>query len=226
MARSAASDRLKQIRKDVKVGKLKAEVAYELIRAERLSRLRLYTEAAVRLGRAVEADLYATARDLGIDLTDRIIPKLEDIRKEIQGSQTKIALSRQFSDISDLSAIVTRMVVAMLELANNSDLRSGESSSEPRRNRRLYQDFRQHVAESNLKMRLATESTVIDQIQEKRNRAAHAAIAGGKREISAAELRILTADVEKVLGLLRDVRIGTISQQRALAAVPLIPVVD
>ncbi len=45
-------------------------VARELTRAEQLAEQGFYSEAGLRLGRAIEAGLYSIARELNIDLTN------------------------------------------------------------------------------------------------------------------------------------------------------------
>jgi hypothetical protein len=189
-------------------------VVYELNRASKLAEAGLYTEASLRLGRAVEAGLYCIGRELGVDLTNRTIEQLNKLQNDIRSVEVNIIKKGSTSEIRTLCKLSTKLTTAVADLIEHDSQRSGQLSEEPRSTGQLFNEFCQLVDNETIKRRLKTNGTIVHKIQEHRNHAAHASLDGTVRERENHHYEEFNNDVEVFVQLLFEL----IVSQRAKRA--------
>jgi hypothetical protein len=93
----------------------------ELKKSQALVEQKFYTEAALRLGKAVEASIYSTARQLGISVSITGLERLDNIADEIEVAQVTIAqnqskegIKKLLKCIKDLASTVDTLVDTLI----------------------------------------------------------------------------------------------------------------
>jgi hypothetical protein len=180
----------------------------EFRRADRLAQSEYFTEAVVRLGRGVEAALYATARELSVDLTHRVIKDLEKIRSDLQGRQVKLLQHQTDDAVRELANVSKLLAESIALLSVNKDSRAGELDEQPRANEQLLKELITSVRDDSVGRRLAEGLGLMRNVQGQRNRAAHASIDGTPQEFSADEYDNIRTGALKIVELLTDVLLG------------------
>lgn len=183
----------------------------EVRRSVELAKGEFYTEATLRLGRALEAGIYAVARLMDIDLTAtaKVNYELESVQLKLEQAQDKIWLSRSPDNIALLTDVMKRLSDAMATLIQspNEQLKK-TGKTQARSNSKLYLSLSDKVADSYLKNRLSSTMSQVIKVQNVRNSAAHAALDGSEREIDKANFEELISTFIKVMEILFEVFIA------------------
>jgi hypothetical protein len=179
-------------------------VARELTRAEQLAEQGFYSEAGLRLGRAIEAGLYSIARELNIDLTNRTITTLANLTGSLRGAEINIMRKRTLDEVRLLSNVAKTLSDSIARLAQDEVLRGGALSEHPRPNEQLFRELVQKVADTNVRRRLEASKDLLRTIQEHRNAAAHAALDGSERELDEVDYEDLVEETDLFLASLLD----------------------
>ena len=82
----------------------------ELKKSQALVEQEFYTEAALRLGRAVEASIYSTARDLRVSVSIAGLETLDQIGYEIQTAQVNIAQGQEKDGVKKLLKCANQLI--------------------------------------------------------------------------------------------------------------------
>ena len=173
---------------------------HEVERAGELASEQLYTEAAVRLGRAMESALYAVAREVGLGVEDVEIEPIKKLRDMLWAVQVEIL--RRFdrsSAKSRMGDVAKLFAVAIADIFSDDDHHNGSPSDEPRRTSALIKELIAYSPDDTVKGQLGKASPVVATLQKARNAAAHAPTDGGTREYNKEEYLAMTEDLEKVL---------------------------
>ncbi len=120
----------------------------ELKKSQALVEQKFYTEAALRLGRAVEASIYSTARELGVSVSLAGLERLDQIGDEIKVSQVTIAQGQKEKGIKKLLKCVkdiADVVDTLVAPTSNSQKTKGQSRERPLPNRQLYKAFQDQI---------------------------------------------------------------------------------
>ena len=168
-----------------------------------------YTEAALRLGRAMEAGIYAVARLMEVDLTPRVIPKIDNAQEQLRQAQVKLLRSQSIKNIRELTNVIKKLSDAVASFIEDPTQLVGELREDRTRpTEQLYRELSQQISDSALKAKLDKEQQQIREMQIIRNRAAHAARDGMAREISKREYIELTEKLSTVMATLFEVFIA------------------
>ena len=168
-----------------------------------------YTEAALRLGRALEAGIYELANLMEIDLTARVIPELDSIQQQIQEAQVKILSTQSAQEVRKLTNIIKNLADAIAALIEDPSQRVGKLTEDRARpNEQLYRELIQRINDPAQKAKLGKEIAQIRVMQSIRNHAAHAALDGTEREINKEEYIELTEKLSTVMATLFEVFIA------------------
>lgn len=183
----------------------------EVRRSVELAKGEFYTEATLRLGRSLEAGIYAVARLMDIDLTatTRVNRELESVRRELEKAQDKIWLSRSPDNIALLADVMKKLsdaMVALIQPPNEQLIKTEKIQARP--NIKLYSDLINKVANPALKTKLGLGKNKVKEIQNIRNSAAHAALDGSEREIDKTNFQELIQIFKEVMEILFEVFIA------------------
>lgn len=209
---------------DPKVTQLAAElapqVAWELSQAALLSKKGLYTEAGMRLGRAVESCLYFTARELALDLEDRIIEEFGNLRDQLRQREVEILRGQSNKEVEDLVDVASKVARLIYTLAAEASSRQGQPSTNPKRTEALLKEMLQAVGKNDKDKaaKLGKHLSVLRGIQTRRNQAAHASISGEARELGVGELTDMGRDVDRLIHDLLFVCLGARSSALSVAS--------
>ncbi len=190
--------------------RIDSSVARELDRAELLAARGFYTEAGLRLGRVIEASLYSIADELGVDLTNRSIEKLANLRDSLRQYEVQIMKRRTVDEVRQLANTSKRLSEAIVLLAQDELLRQGVRDEDPRPNEQLFRELLIKVVDDTVRQRLETNRELLRTIQNQRNTAAHAAVDGSERELDEADYGDLRGEVSLFVAALLD---GIISER-------------
>lgn len=190
----------------------------ELKKSQALVERQFYTEAALRLGRAVEASIYSTARELSVSVSLAGLERLDQIGDEIKVSQVAIAQGQKEKGIKKLLKCVKDLadVVELLVSPSSSQKTKGQSRERPLPNRQLYKAFqdqidllesKQDFGKDSIKAKLGKESSQVDDLLQIRNKAAHASLDGNEREVDREEYINLASKVSTVIETLFNIRL-------------------
>jgi uncharacterized membrane-anchored protein YhcB (DUF1043 family) len=183
----------------------------EVRRSVELAKGEFYTEATLRLGRALEAGIYAVARLMNIDLTAtaKVNYELESVQSKLEEAQDKIWLSRSPDNIALLTDVMKKLSDAMATLIQspNEQLKK-TGKTQARSNSKLYLSLADKVTDSYLKNRLRSTMTQVIKVQNIRNNAAHAALDGSEREIDKADFEELISTFINAMEILFEVFIA------------------
>jgi len=184
------------------------DVAYELSRANDLATQGFYTEAVLRLGRAVECSLYNVARELEIDVTNRGVKALQALTDSIRGCEVNIIRKRNVNEVRALANTAKRIGEAIADLIADPDLREGELNDIPRANEQLFRELVQLVDNVPIGRRLRQHENLLRGIQKHRNRAAHAPVDGKLTEFTTDEYQELLQEIEQFLAAMASLVIS------------------
>ncbi|WP_190315952.1 hypothetical protein [Pseudanabaena sp. UWO310] len=191
----------------------------ELKKSQALVEQEFYTEAALRLGRSVEASIYSTARDLGVSVSVAGLGTLDQIGDKIKVAQVTIAQGQVTDGIKKLLECISDLVrsVDLLVESNNSQQSIAASRERPLPNRQLYKAFQEQIGrlpENNgtfdrnaIRKRLGMESSQVDELLQIRNKAAHPSLDGNEREVDMEEYINLVGKVSTVIATLFDIKL-------------------
>lgn len=183
--------------------------AREFDLACRLQEAGFLTESGLRLGRAVEAGLYAVARELVLPLTDTVVREIEHLCSGLREKGHEIMRGPEdASKVRQLADVSKNLSEAIAYLVEYPERRKGVPRDAPRRSEALAREMIKLVPEVSLKAQLGRQKLVLRDIQDARNNTAHADIDGGARELSTDEYQKLRKDVEEYLLTLCKVMIG------------------
>jgi len=185
----------------------------DLLRADKLARAGYYTEAAVRLGRAMESALFTLGRESGIDVRRRKVKLIADVVQSLEGAQAVLVRSRAPTDVRSLADVSRRLAECIADLTAQEALRAGVLDPEPRSTRALFKELRVAAADRLLVRQLGRAEELVNTIQERRNAGAHAAPEGGEREISEPEYREMRDQVRELLQQLQLARVGILARR-------------
>jgi hypothetical protein len=161
-------------------------IARELNAAIELAEAKLYTEAGLRIGRCLEATLYALARENSVELQDRILPSLKPTKDKIRQAEVEILRTSGSDEIRQLDDALKLLENAISELSRSDHARVGVFSNEPRKPNSLLRDLIRTLKQ-NKKTEPASKlkqfNDLLGRLTEMRNNAAHAALDGSLREI-------------------------------------------
>lgn len=173
-----------------------------------LARDNYYTEATLRLGRALEAGIYAVARLMDIDLTAtaKVNYELEGVQSKLEEAQDKIWLSRSPENIALLADVMKNLSDAMATLVQSPNEQLTKTGKiQARSNLKLYSGLTSKILDPDLKAKLRAETIQVKRIQDVRNSAAHAALDGSEREIGEDDFQELIQKFVTVAGILFEV---------------------
>ncbi len=179
-------------------------VARELDRATQLADRRFYTEAGLRLGRSIEAGLYSTARELGVDLTNRAIKDLTRLNSSLRQTELDIIRKGSLAEVRLLANAAKNLSNAIAHLAEDESLRSGVLEEFPRPNGALFRELLGKITDTNIRRRLRTNEALLNSTQKYRNKAAHAALDGSERELNEADYEDFVQGTHSFLTVLLD----------------------
>jgi hypothetical protein len=202
----------------MEIGALFPDAARDLVEAKRLARSGHYTEAAVRVGRAMESALFATGRSAGVDVRRRRVKQIADLITSLESSQAELIKSRTTEQVRSLSKTSRRLSECIADLTANEHLREGKPDSEPRPTRALLNAIRHGLDDERLADQLKDASRLVDAIQERRNHCAHAAAEGGPREISKVQYLDMRRAFDELLKRLSYAYAGIQIRQSAAGA--------
>jgi hypothetical protein len=176
-------------------------VSHELSKAEALARRKFYTEAGLRLGRAVESALYCTARELSLEVSDRRIGEFTILSEQLWQKEAEIIRRKSPSEVEKLSEVAGVVARLIFRLAADPGARAGEPTVVPRRTDSLLREMLAALGnrDSADAIELQKHAPMMRRVQEMRNRAAHASNSGETRELEADDLNQLASDVSTVI---------------------------
>jgi hypothetical protein len=178
---------------------LPAAVLRELRRADDLANARAYTEAALRLGRAVEAALYASGRAFNIRLENRSITSLAGVQDKVQEIQSILVDNRDTRSVRLLAEVSSMVATCIAELVENEDLRIGMIDPKPRSVVTIFETLVRKTKNQNVNRRLKENGPFLESIMRRRNDAAHADVQGNLREFTEEEYAKLRVDMGQFL---------------------------
>ncbi|HZH98912.1 MAG TPA: hypothetical protein VEX38_08065 [Fimbriimonadaceae bacterium] len=142
----------------------------------------------MRLGRAVEAALYAVGRNFSLDLTNREVAELQKVRNEIDSAQAQILRNPSRSPEARHFQNIIRLVEAAQTIISESEtVRRGRLSIQPKNNQRLLKEIREALSDPLLRFRFRSLDPIASGVQTRRNQAAHADQTGALREMDEPE---------------------------------------
>jgi adenine-specific DNA methylase len=188
-------------------------VVHELNHARTLANDGSYTEAGLRVGRAVEAGLYSAASELQIDLTNRSIAYLDRIQNALRSAQVTIMRKRTSDEVRSLANVSKNLSEAIAQLAENELLRGGELDDSPRANEQLFRELLQLITDDTRRSHLESHKAVLEIIRVKRNHAAHPALDGSERELAKTDYEELLEGAELFLEALSEAVVGESARQ-------------
>ena len=191
------------------------EAKVEMDKAKGLTALNLYTEAGVRVGRAVEAGLYAFARDIGAPVTDMRLQSLIRARNKLAECEVSILKEKSIEQVKGLAHVAKFLSQAIAVLAEDISTRDGLPTDEPKRTGALLNEIAQLTGDEVLARKVKSERAPLAEIMAWRNHAAHADPAGGTRELDEAGYMELEAKAESLLNSLSGYRVGARSAAAA-----------
>lgn len=183
-------------------------IVRELKRSKELADNSFFTEASLRIGRAVEASLYSVAREVSVELQNRSITKIFKVNKSLRDAEILIMRERTPDRVKALSLISKSLSEAIADLTDNHTLREGELSMITRPNEQLLRELKNVIKETDIKRRLAESETFLRTIQDFRNDAAHASSDGAEREFDKEKYEVLLNEAKDFLTLLFDFIVG------------------
>lgn len=194
--------------------KLDPAVYRELQKSQALVGHGFYTESALRLGRAVEASIYSTARLFGISVSVAGLSRLNNIIDEIGAAQVMIAQGQLDSGIKKLLKCIKDLADAVeLLVVPKPNISPKQSRERALANRQLYEALKEQIGKLEIKdkntirAKLGKESSQVDEIAVIRNKAAHASLDGEEREVNREEYIDLVGKVSTVISTLFDIRV-------------------
>jgi len=174
-----------------------------MVMADRLAADSYYTEAALRLGRATEATLYAVARELGMPLTNQTIKSLSKFKDMIDERIVRILKKGDFTEVKGLAQVVENLAETIAELASNTQLLAGEDDhGNTRPTEQILRALISLVDDSQTKRQLGMSAELLRSVQDNRNRSAHASTDGSRREFTEDEYLDYSKTVESFLILI------------------------
>jgi hypothetical protein len=191
-----------------KIAVFSKAAAYEAQRAKELEESGLYTEATMRLGRAVEASLYAAAAEFEVSVVAKSIEILANLGKSLRNAEINVMRKKSSEEVRSLSNLSKRLAEAIAQLAEDESARGGIDNDSPRPNEQIFRDIVQALSEPPAKRRLEAKNLLLREIQDARNAGAHASLAGHLREIDKTEFDRVTSLVNEFLGSLFEVVLG------------------
>lgn len=183
-------------------------IVRELNHSKNLADNNFFTEASLRIGRAVEASLYSIAREIGVNLNNLKIAKLSNITDSVRKAEVDIIRKGSNDEIRSLANISKLLSETIAHLTENGDLRKGQLDSLPRPNEQLLRELLQIIDDDEKRRRLSIGPAFLRKIQEYRNDAAHASLDGSEREIDKENYEILLKETNDFLTLLFDFILG------------------
>ena len=197
----------------------------ELKKSQLLVEHGFYTEASLRLGRAVEACIYSTARQLDISVyvifpvseqLDNIVNDIEAAQISIAQQQTKEAIKKLLDCMKKLASAIDGAVEDMSKQSNSeSQEKDSESREKPFSNSALYKYFKEKVGrlpdsptfdKNTIIKRLNSEQSQLVNLSKIRNKSAHASLNGDEREVDREEYINLVEKVNTFINTLFEVR--------------------
>lgn len=197
----------------------------ELKKSQSLVEHGFYTEASLRLGRAVEACIYSTARQLGIlvyitfpvsEQLDKIVDEIEAAQISIAQQQTKEGIKRLLECMRKLASAIDGAVEDISKQSNSeSQEKDSESREKPFSNPALYKSFKEKVGrltdsptfdKNTIIKRLNSEQSQLINLSKIRNKSAHASLNGDEREVDKKEYIDLVEKVNTFINTLFEVR--------------------
>jgi hypothetical protein len=192
-------------------------IAHELQRANKLEEIGLYTEATMRLGRAIEASLYAVAREFGVSIVARSIEDLTKLRDALRSAEVNVMRKQSSEMVRSLSNLSKSLCEAIARLAEDTPRRAGKENDNPRPNEQILRDILHTLNEPTAKRLLEAKMEFLREIQDARNAGAHASLDGQLREVDKEKYHRVTGLVSELLGSLFDIALG----ERARKAFPV-----
>ena len=191
------------------------EAKEEMDKAKGLAASNLYTEAGVRVGRAVEAGLYSFARDIGAPVKDMRLKSLTKAQDQLIQSEVAILKEKSIEKVKGLAHVAKSLSQAIAVLAEDISARDGQPTDEPKRTVALLKEIAHLTTDVALARKVRSETAVLTEIMGLRNHAAHADPAGGARELDEAGYLELEAKAELLLNSLSGYMVGARSAAAA-----------
>ncbi|MDA7525304.1 hypothetical protein N8667_06945 [Verrucomicrobia bacterium] len=200
-------------------------VSKELKQAKALLDSKFMTESGLRLGRATEAALYSTARELGISLSDKSIQKLGMIREKLSQYENEITQSAsansendQDLDSSDkkilnLAKVSSDLSKAIWELTKDKTSRVGVESLGTKNIHSISKEILRLMQGSQTKTNFKKHMDLIKAIFKTRNDTAHSSHNCADRELESKQYFELLDNCELLLNVLLAIHIGAISEK-------------
>ncbi|MEI6328535.1 MAG: hypothetical protein WCP16_04845 [Pseudanabaena sp. ELA645] len=188
----------------------------ELRKSQLLLENGFYTESALRLGRAVEASIYSTARLLGMSVSAVGVKQIGDIANRLNGVQISIAQGESQKGIQKILACIKDLADEVSQLTVPTRKNNFSEEKTPLPIQQLYGAFKDHIKnlESNenfdktaIQSRLGQEQSQVKDLFFVRNKAAHASLDGNEREVSYEDYQKLVSKVSTVISTLFDIRL-------------------
>jgi hypothetical protein len=183
-------------------------IAYELRRANELRESGLFTEATLRLGRAVEASLFATAREFEVSVVVKSIQILANLSKSLRDAEVNVMRKKSSEEVRSLSNVSKRLSEAIARLTENESARHGNENDIPRGPEEIFRDILQVVSEPSTHRRLKAHEGPLREILDARNAGAHPSLTGQLREVDKERFGRVAGLVDEFLGSLLDIMLG------------------
>lgn len=167
---------------------LPPEVDAEMDRVAALKHSGFITEAAVRIGRAIEAALYSVAVELGKPVRRVAIPELRKVRDQLDNAESNQMRRADQVAAVELAEAAKLLNQATAVLAANEQSRLGRATDTPRSIDGILRELIGEVGEPALKQKLVSVKERLRDVMDLRNRGAHACMDGGAREVELTEL--------------------------------------
>jgi hypothetical protein len=199
----------------------------ELKKSQFLVEQGFYTEASLRLGRAVEACIYSTARQLGVSVSmifpvseqlDKIVNEIEAAQISIAQQQTKEGIKKLLECMKKLASAIDGAVEDISKPSNSESLEKPFPNREkPFPNQALYKSFQAKVGKlpdsstfdkNALIKRLNNEQSQLANLSKIRNKSAHANLKGEENEVNREEYIDLANKVSTVIDTLFIVKLN------------------
>ena len=186
----------------------------ELKKSQLLVEHGFYTEASLRLGRAVEACIYSTARLLGMSVSVAGLSRLNQIGDEIGAAQVMIAQGQSDNGIKKLLKCIKDLADAVdILVVPKPNISPKQSREKNLPSRQLYNAIKEQIGKleikdkSTISAKLGKEFSQVDELLRIRNNAAHASLDGEEREVNREEYTDLVGKVSTVISTLFDIRV-------------------
>jgi hypothetical protein len=195
---------------------LDESVYRELKRSQALLEYGFYTEASLRLGRAVEASIYSTARLLGMSVSAVGVKQIGNIANRLNGVQISIAQGESQKGIQKILECIKDLADEVNQLTVPTRKNNFSEEKIPLPNQQLYGAFKDRIRklESNknfdktaIESRLGQEQSQVKDLFSVRNKAAHASLDGDEREVNFEDYQKLVGKVSTVISTLFDIRL-------------------